>query len=108
MVVAYYNRRVRSSNVRGFVSTMPTLYEEEEEEEDYAPLYRNMRMRSSILCASGTLTRFYATVESSVMLCIMIQINVMQKLNCACAYCDTAERNLLLILLLLRTALAPY
>ena len=31
----------------------------------------------------------------------------MQKLNCACAYYDTAERNLLLILLL-RTALASY
>ena len=43
---------MRSSNVQGFVSTVPTLYEEkeeeEEEEEDYAPLYRNRRMRSSI------------------------------------------------------------
>ena len=38
---------MRSSNVQGFVSTVPTLYEEEEEyEEDYAPLYRNKRMRS--------------------------------------------------------------
>ena len=35
---------MRSSNVQGFVSTVPTLYEEEE---DYAPLYRNRRMRSS-------------------------------------------------------------
>ena len=32
----------------------------------------------------------------------------MYKLNCACAYYDTAEPDLLLILLLLRTALAPY
>ena len=31
----------------------------------------------------------------------------MKKLNCSCAYYDTAERNLL-ILLLLRTALVPY
>ena len=37
---------MRSSNVQSFVSTVPTLYEEEEE--DYAPLYRNKRMRSSI------------------------------------------------------------
>ena len=47
VVVAYCNRRMRSSNVQVFVSTVPTLYEEEEEE-DYAPLYRNRRMRSSI------------------------------------------------------------
>ena len=60
------------------------------------------------LCATGVLTRFYATVESSVMLCITIRRNVMWKLNCARAYCDTAERNLLLILLLLCAALAPY
>ena len=32
----------------------------------------------------------------------------MQKSNCACAYNHTEECNLLLILLLLRTALAPY
>ena len=47
---------MRSSNVQGFVSTVPTLYEEEEEEEeeDYAPLYGYKRMRSSIftLCSS--------------------------------------------------------
>ena len=49
----------------------------------------------------------YATVESSVMFCITIQTNVTQKLNCACAYNHKAERNLL-ILLLLRTTLAPY
>ena len=41
---------MRSSNVQGFVSTVPTLYEgEEEEEEYYAPLYRNRRMLSSML-----------------------------------------------------------
>ena len=45
VVVAYCNRRMRNSNVQGFVSTVPTLYEEKE---DYAPLYRNRRMRSSI------------------------------------------------------------
>ena len=28
-----FNRRIRSSNVQGFASTVPTLYEEEEEEE---------------------------------------------------------------------------
>ena len=39
-----FNRGMRSSNVQGIVSTVPTLYEEE----DYAPLYRNRRMRSSI------------------------------------------------------------
>ena len=31
VVVAYFNRRMRSSNVQGFVSTVPTLYENEEE-----------------------------------------------------------------------------
>ena len=36
---------MRSSNVQGFVSIVPTLYEEEE---DYAPLYDYRRMRSSI------------------------------------------------------------
>ena len=30
VVVAYCNRRIRSSNVQGFVSTVPTVYEEEE------------------------------------------------------------------------------
>ena len=29
--IAYSNRRMRSSNVQGFVSAVPTLYEEEEE-----------------------------------------------------------------------------
>ena len=51
VVVAYCNIRMRSSNVQGFVSTVPTLYEEEE---DYAPLYRNRRICISIftLCSS--------------------------------------------------------
>ena len=30
-LVAYGNRHMRSSNVQGFVSIVPTLYEEEEE-----------------------------------------------------------------------------
>ena len=34
---------MRSSNVQGFVSTVPTLYEEEEEEEDYAPMYHTWK-----------------------------------------------------------------
>ena len=44
-----FNRRMRSSNVQGFVSRVLTLYEEEEEyEEDYALLYGYRHMRSSI------------------------------------------------------------
>ena len=39
---------MRSSNVQGFVSMVPTLYEEKEEEEDYAPLYGYRHLRSSI------------------------------------------------------------
>ena len=42
---------MRGSNVQGFVSTVRTLYEEEEEkekEEDFAPLYGYRHMRSSI------------------------------------------------------------
>ena len=35
-----FSRRIRSSNVQGFASKMLTLYEEEEEqEEDCAPLH---------------------------------------------------------------------
>ena len=41
IVAAYCNRRMCSSNVQGFVTTVPTVYEEE----DYAPLYRNRRIR---------------------------------------------------------------
>ena len=44
VVVAYRNRRMCSSNVQGFVSTVLTVYEEE----NYAPLYRNGRMRNWI------------------------------------------------------------
>ena len=40
---------MRSSNVQGFASKVLTLYEKEEELEEYcAPLYGYMRMRSSI------------------------------------------------------------
>ena len=44
-----------SSNVQGFVSTVPTLYEEEEKEEDYAPLYGYRHMRSSIITLHSSL-----------------------------------------------------
>ena len=48
---------MRSSNVQGFVSTVPTLYEEEEEqEEDYAPLYGYRHMRSSIFILHSSVT----------------------------------------------------
>ena len=44
-----FNKRMRSSNVQGFASKVLTLYEEEEEsEEDCAPLHGYGRMRSSI------------------------------------------------------------
>ena len=39
---------MRSSNVQSFANKVLTLYEEEEELEDCAPLYGYMRMRSSI------------------------------------------------------------
>ena len=65
------------------------------------------KLKYFYLCASGAITSFYATVESSAMFCITIQRNIMLKLNCSCAYYDTAEHNLLHILLL-RTTLAPY
>ena len=57
---------MRSSNLQGFVSTVPKLYEEEE---DYAPLYRNGRMRSSIFLHYVPLyrnTQHYATLNCSV------------------------------------------
>ena len=63
-------------------------------------------VQCTIMCLRRV-NSFYATVESSEMLCIMIQRNVMSKLNCAWAYYDTSERNFLLILLR-RIALAPY
>ena len=48
---------MHSSNVQGFVSRVLTLYEEEEEyEEDRAPLYGYRRMRSSIFT-------FHSSVE---------------------------------------------
>ena len=55
---------MRSSNVQGFVITVPTVYEEE----DYAPLYRNKRMRSSIFILHSLYrnTQHYATRNCSV------------------------------------------
>ena len=59
---------MRSSNVQGFVSTVPTLYEEDKEEEDYAPLYDYRHMRSSIftLHSSNRNAQHYATLDCSV------------------------------------------
>ena len=60
---------MRSSNVEGFVSTVPTLYEEVEEyEEDYVPLYRDRRMPSSIFTLHSSYhdTQRYATLNCSV------------------------------------------
>ena len=44
---------MRSSNVQDFVSTVPTLYEEDEEE-DYAPLYRNVQHYATLNCSIKT------------------------------------------------------
>ena len=56
---------MRSSNVQGFVSTVPTLYEKEEEyEENYAPRYRNRRMRSSIYTLRSSVS-YYTTLRYS-------------------------------------------
>ena len=50
---------MRSSNVQGFVSRVLTLYEEEEEwEEDSAPLQDYMRMRSSIFTLYSSVTEY--------------------------------------------------
>ena len=54
---------MRSSNVQGFVSTVPTLYEEEEEE-DYAPLYGYSRMHSSIFTLHFSVSQ-YTTLRYS-------------------------------------------
>ena len=55
---------MRSSNVQGFGGTASTLYVEEEEEEDYAPLYRNRRMRSSIFTLHSSVSQ-YKTLKTS-------------------------------------------
>ena len=47
-------RRMRSSNVQGFVSTVPTLYQVEE---DYAPLYRNKQHYATLQCSVKTSLR---------------------------------------------------
>ena len=52
VAVVYCNRRMRSSNVQGFVSTVPTLYGEE----DYAPLYCNRRTRSSMFTLHSSIS----------------------------------------------------
>ena len=60
-----FNKRMRSSNVQGFVSTVPMLYEEEEEEEeDYAPLYLNSHMPSSIFTLHSSVSS-YTTLRYS-------------------------------------------
>ena len=57
---------MRSSNIQGFVSRMLTLYEEEEEEyeEDCAPLYGYRRMRSSIFTLYSSVAQ-YTTLRYS-------------------------------------------
>ena len=55
---------MRSSNVQGFVSRVLTLYEEEEEEEDCAPLYGYRRMRSSIFTLHSSVAQ-YTTLRYS-------------------------------------------
>ena len=42
VVAAYCNRHMRSSNVQGFVSTVPTVYEEEEEFVRFTKSWRNL------------------------------------------------------------------
>ena len=52
---------MRSSNVQGFVSRVLTLYEEEEEEEweeDCAPLYGYRRIRSSIFTFQSSVAEY--------------------------------------------------
>ena len=54
-----FNRRMRSSNVQGFASKVLTLYEEEEEwEEDCAPLHGYRRMRSSIFTFHSSVAQY--------------------------------------------------
>ena len=53
-----FNRRIRSSNVQGFASKVLTLYEEEEEKEDCAPLHGYTRMRSSIFTFNSSVAQY--------------------------------------------------
>ena len=50
-----FSRRMRSSNVQGFVSKVLTLYEEEE---DCAPLHGYRRMRSSIFAFYSPVSQY--------------------------------------------------
>ena len=52
-----FNRRMRISNVQGFASTVPTLYEEEEEE-DCALLHGYRSMRSSIFTFHSSVAQY--------------------------------------------------
>ena len=64
VVVAYCNRRMRSSNVQGFASMVPTLYKEEEgcivigaravQFLHYVPLYRNTQHYTTLNCSIKT------------------------------------------------------
>ena len=50
---------MQSSNVQGFASKVLTLYEEEEEEdEDCAPLHGYRRMRSSIFTLHSSVAQY--------------------------------------------------
>ena len=53
-----FNRRMRSSNVPGFASKVLALCEEEEEEEDCAPLHGYRRMRSSIFTFHSSVAQY--------------------------------------------------
>ena len=53
-----FNRRMRSSNVQGFASKVLTLYEEEEEQEDFSPFHGYRRMRSSIFTFHSSVAQY--------------------------------------------------
>ena len=55
---------MRSSNVQGYVIRVLSLYREEEEEEDCAPLYGYRRMRSSIVTLHASIAQ-YTTLRYS-------------------------------------------
>ena len=53
-----FNRRMHSSNAQGFASTVLTLYEEEEKEEDCALLHGYRSMRSSIFTFHSSVAQY--------------------------------------------------